>query len=146
MWHRWIGRKMPLCKWHTFKMVPCLSYCFIVLLFNTVKKWLFMRNLVTIVPLKFKLSGKFQQFNAIDGSMKILKYSWISKYFNSNEKFWNILRDPNSDPPWRSYSPSLFLCHTKFWFLRNILGNLGSAILKFLVRNHKNDFYSPEES
>ena len=38
-----------------------------------------MRNLATILPLKFKLSGKFQRFNAIDGSIDILKNSRISK-------------------------------------------------------------------
>ena len=35
------------------------------------------------------LPGKFQSFNAINGSIEILK----------NEKFWNILRAPNSEPP-----------------------------------------------
>ena len=30
-----------------------------------------MRNLVTISPLKSKLSGKFQLFNAIDGSIEV---------------------------------------------------------------------------
>ena len=34
-----------------------------------------MRNLATVSPLKPKLSGKFQRFSAIDGSIKILKYS-----------------------------------------------------------------------
>ena len=35
----------------------------------------FMRNFATILPLKFKLFGKFQRFNAIDESIKMLKYS-----------------------------------------------------------------------
>ena len=41
-----------------------------------------MRNLVTVLILKSKLSGKSQRFNAIDGTMEILIYSWISKNFN----------------------------------------------------------------
>ena len=32
-----------------------------------------MRNLATLLPLKSKLSGKFERFNAIDGSIKMLK-------------------------------------------------------------------------
>ena len=34
-----------------------------------------MRNLVAILPLKSKLSGKFQSFNAIDISIEMLKNS-----------------------------------------------------------------------
>ena len=34
-----------------------------------------MRNLATALPLKSKLSGKFQRFKVNDGSMKMLKYS-----------------------------------------------------------------------
>ena len=56
---------MPLCKWHTFWMAPCLNCYFIVILFYIERKWLFMRNLARILPLKSKLSGKFQRFNAI---------------------------------------------------------------------------------
>ena len=43
------------------------------------RKWLFMRNLATILPLKSTLSRKFHRFNAIDGSIEIL--NWISKNF-----------------------------------------------------------------
>ena len=32
-----------------------------------------MRNLITVLPLKSKLSGQFQGFNAIDGSIEMLK-------------------------------------------------------------------------
>ena len=41
-----------------------------------------MRNLTIILPSKFKLSGKFQRFNAIDESIEILKNREISKDFN----------------------------------------------------------------
>ena len=34
-----------------------------------------MINLATILPLQSNLSGKFQRFNAIDGSLKMLKNS-----------------------------------------------------------------------
>ena len=40
-----------------------------------------MTNLDTILPLKSKLSGKFQRFNAIDGSIEMLKNNSISKKF-----------------------------------------------------------------
>ena len=49
---------------------------FIVIL----SKWLFMRNLATILPLKSKLSGKFQRFNAMYGSIAMLKNGWISSF------------------------------------------------------------------
>ena len=49
-----------------------------------------MRNLATVLPLASKLSGKFQRFNAIDGSTEMLKKSWISKYFNWNKKSYTF--------------------------------------------------------
>ena len=49
-------------------MFSLLFYCYIILYCEKV------RNLATILPLKFKFSGKFQHFNAIDGSMKMLKF------------------------------------------------------------------------
>ena len=38
-----------------------------------------MRDLATILPLKSKMSEKFQRFNAIDRSIEMLKNSWIFK-------------------------------------------------------------------
>ena len=70
---------MPSFKWHTFWMAPCLISYFIVISFCIERKRFLMRNLATILPLKPKLSGKFQRFNAIDGSIKLLKKSWISE-------------------------------------------------------------------
>ena len=63
----------------------CNYACNIHLLFNVIllyieRKWLLMRNLATILPLKSKLSGKFERFNAIGGSIEMLKNSWISKF------------------------------------------------------------------
>ena len=53
-----------------------------------------MRNLAIILPLKFKLSGKFQYFNAINGSIEMLKNSWISKKFELNENLKNKSTTP----------------------------------------------------
>ena len=39
------------------------------------RKWLLRKNLATILLLKSKLSGEFQRFNAIDGSIEMLKIS-----------------------------------------------------------------------
>ena len=52
---------------------------FIAVLFHIERKWLLMRNLAAILTLKSKLSGKFQRFNAIDGSTEVLKNSCVSK-------------------------------------------------------------------
>ena len=41
-----------------------------------------MRKLVRIIPLESKLSEKFHCFNAIDGSIEMLKNCSISKNFN----------------------------------------------------------------
>ena len=67
------GVKNAIIKWHTFWMVPYLICYFFVILFYIERKGLPMRNLVTILPLKSKLPGKFQRFNATDRSIKMLK-------------------------------------------------------------------------
>ena len=77
---------MPLFKWHNVLNDPCWIRFFIAIVFYIERKWLLMKNLATILSLKSKLSGKFQCFNAIEGSIKMLKNSWISKNFNENEK------------------------------------------------------------
>ena len=63
-----------------------MTPCFIVMLFYIERKWPIMRNLTTVLPLKPKLSGQFQGFNAVDGSIEMLKSGWISKNLNLNEK------------------------------------------------------------
>ena len=45
------------------------------LMFYIERKWLLIINLAAILPLKSQLSGKFQHFNAIDRSLKLLKKS-----------------------------------------------------------------------
>ena len=72
------GVKNAIIKWHTFWMVPYLIY-FFVTLFYIERKWLLMRNSVTILPLKSKFPEKFQRFNAIDRSIKMLKIVEFSK-------------------------------------------------------------------
>ena len=57
---------MPLCNWHTFWMAPSLICFFIVVFFSIERKWLLMRSLATILPLKSKLSRKFQRFDTLD--------------------------------------------------------------------------------
>ena len=59
---------------------------FIVILFYIERKWILMRNLAIILPLKSKLSGKFQRFNTVVESIEILKSSWTSKNCNKFEK------------------------------------------------------------
>ena len=54
-------------------------WVFFVMFFYIERNWLLMRNLVTILPLKSKLSGKYQRFNAIDRSIKMLKIIQFSK-------------------------------------------------------------------
>ena len=85
VWQNWIGWKMPLCKWHTFWMAPSLICYFIVVFFYVERKWLLMGNLSTILPLKSKLSPKFQRFNTLD------RFSVKIKNFKQ--------RGPNSEPP-----------------------------------------------
>ena len=55
-----------------FLKVPMVN---VVLLPDIERKCFLKRNLATILPLKLKLSGKFQSFNAIDGSIEMLKNS-----------------------------------------------------------------------
>ena len=55
-------------------MAPLLIYYFIVTLLYIERKLLPMSNLTTILPLKSKLSGKFQRFNVIN-VIEILKIS-----------------------------------------------------------------------
>ena len=89
MWKSQMGWKMPLCKWHTFWMTPCLICYFIVILFYIERKWLFMRNVAIIVPLKSKSSGKFQRFNTND---EIIEPSEPSPPTPSDEillRLWN---------------------------------------------------------
>ena len=90
-WHRGSGRvKLTKCdKVERGEQCHYASgilfewpYYFIVILFYIWRKWLLVTNLAKILHLKSKLSGKFQCFNAIDGSIEMLKNDWITKHFN----------------------------------------------------------------
>ena len=53
-------------------MANLLFYCHILYI---ERKGLLKINLATILPLKIKLSGKFQRSNGINGSIEMLKNS-----------------------------------------------------------------------
>ena len=53
-----------------FEWSPCFTVIFYI-----ERKWLLMRNLTTVSPWKSELSGQFQRFNAIDGSIEMLRNS-----------------------------------------------------------------------
>ena len=84
-----------------------------------------MRNLATVLPLKSKLSGKFQRFNAVNGSMEMLINSWISKKFKlkwtilKRSRQWSALRKLFIPPPGKS-----FLRHWNKNFLTEIYSNI----------------------
>ena len=138
-WMRW---KMPLCKWHTFWIAPCLTCYFQVILFYVERKCLLMRNLVTVLSLKSKLSGKFQRFNTIEEGLKcwqIVEFQKISikwkivKHF-TRPKQRAALRKLFSLPQPPTHLPSdKILLH--LWnknFLTEIYGNVRESALKVL--------------
>ena len=91
VWQSWMGYKMPLYKWHTFQMAPCLICYFIVILFYIERKWLLMRNLATVLPLKSKLSGKLQRFIImveVSKNWKIVKFRKISIKMKNCKTFY----------------------------------------------------------
>ena len=55
-----------MTKLNRVRMAPSLICFFIVGFFYIERKWLLMRSLATILPLKSKLSTKFQRFNTLD--------------------------------------------------------------------------------
>ena len=55
-----------------FNLLGILLY-FIYFIMRESNLFYIERNLATILPFKSKLSGKFQRFNAIDGSIDMLK-------------------------------------------------------------------------
>ena len=116
-----------------FCMAPWLICCLFVTLLYIERKWLLMRNLATVLPLKSKLSGKFQRFNVVNGSMEMLinscisikfKLKWaISKHF----KQWAALRKLFSPPPDKS-----LLRHWNKNFLKEIYSNIQTLAFQVL--------------
>ena len=67
------GMKNSIMQVTYFMNGPMVNCCFIDILFYAGTKWLLMRKFATILALKSKLSAKFQRFNAIDGSIEMIK-------------------------------------------------------------------------
>ena len=66
-----------------------LFYYHIILYWETVTSYeKFSHNLTLNIQIFWKI-----------WNIEMLKNSWISKNFNYNEKLYNILQGPNSDPP-----------------------------------------------
>ena len=122
-------------------MFNLLRYCHLI---YYERKWLLMTNLATILPLKPKLCWKFQRFNAIDGSIKML--------INNSQKFqlkWKIVKHftrPKQLATWRkllilppTYPPSdKILLH--LWnknFLAEISRNMQTFLFKVLPPHHE---------
>ena len=75
--------KNPIMQVIYFLNGPILV-CFFVILFYIHRDWLLLysqrlRNVAPVLPLKSKLSGKFQRFNAINRSIEMLKIVEFSK-------------------------------------------------------------------
>ena len=66
------GMKNAIMQVTYFMNGPMVNCCFIDI-FYAGTKWLLMRKFATILALKSKLSAKFQRFNAIDGSIEMIK-------------------------------------------------------------------------
>ena len=120
---------MPLCKWHTFWMAPyliCLFFVslFFVILFYIEIKWLLMRNVAAIVPLKSKLSGKFQRFNAINRCiemLKIVEFSKISIKTQKSNRLKNFFQSPLIPPPHHHPTRTNLTTSRKQFFLRRYI-------------------------
>ena len=130
-------------------MTAYLICYFIVILFYIEKRWLLMRNLATILPLKSKLSGKFQLFNAIDGRIEMLKNSWNSKNpfkMKNCTTFYEAqivsrLKEIILPPPTHPYQiKSYYVFKTKI-FLRRYAGKYGNLLSKCF----KNTFFGRQE-
>ena len=130
-------------------MTAYLICYFIVILFYIEKRWLLMRNLATILPLKSKLSGKFQLFNAIDGRIEMLKNSWNSKNpfkMKNCTTFYEAqiasrLKEIILPPPTHPYQiKSYYVFKTKI-FLRRYAGKFGHLLSKCF----KNTFFGRQE-
>ena len=130
-------------------MTAYLICYFIVILFYIEKRWLLMRNLATILPLKSKLSGKFHLFNAIDGRIEMLKNSWNSKnpfkmkYCTTfyEAQIASRLKKIILPPPTHPYQiKSYYVFKTKI-FLRRYAGKYGHLLSKCF----KNTFFGRQE-
>ena len=72
---------MPLCKSHSFWMVPWLICCFVVILFTIERKWLLMRNKAIFYPWSLNCLENFSVsvlLMEVSKGWKILEFSKIS--------------------------------------------------------------------
>ena len=130
-------------------MTAYLICYFIVILFYIEKRWLLMRNLATILPLKSKLSGKFQLFNAIDGRIEMLKNSWNSKNpfkMKNCTTFYEAqiasrLKEIILPPPTHPYQIKCYYVFKTKIFLRRYAGKYGHLLSKCF----KNTFFGRQE-
>ena len=132
-------KEMPLWKWRSFWITPCLICYFIVILFYIESKRLLISNACTILPFKFKLSGKFQSFNAIDGgSIKMLKkktdFTKISIKRKNCKTFYEAQKASYLIQPARTHSPPDIIL-LRLWnkhFLTGIYKNIQTFAFKVL--------------
>ena len=120
-------------------------YCHIIFYWEKV---IFLRNLVTILPLKSKFSGKFQRFNATDGYIEMLKNSWISisiKTKNSKTSYeaqiMSRFKKIIQPPPTPSHQiKSYYVFETKIF-----LGRFTELYRDFLSKWYKNAVFGRQE-
>ena len=106
------GVKIPLYNWRTFWMAPYLICYFVVILFIIERKWLFMRTLNTVLPLKSKLCGaivvlvleielskcwKIVEFPKISIKMKNCKTFYEAQTTSRLKEIIQPLSPPHSD-------------------------------------------------
>ena len=120
-------------------------YCHIIFYWE---KAIFLRNLVTILLLKSKFSGKFQRFNATDRYIEMLKNSWISISIKTKNcktsyeaqivsRFKKIIQPP----PFPSHHiKSYYVFGTKIF-----LGRFTELYRDFLSKYYKNAVFGRQE-
>ena len=95
MWQSWTGRKLPLCKWHTFWMATYLICYFIVILLRESEKIVEFRR----TSIKWKIVKYFTRLRAASRKLfslhqptippdEILLHLWNKNFFR--ELYRNI--------------------------------------------------------
>ena len=76
------GMKNEIMQVTYFLNVPMVNLVFYSHIKLNWEKVTSHENLAAILPLKSRLSGKFQRFISIGGSIEMLEISWMSKNIN----------------------------------------------------------------
>ena len=105
-------------------MAPWVICCFIVIFLYIGRNWLFKINLTTILPLKSKLFGKSQRFNAINGSIEMLKNSCKRSLNNNVSIHYQNIRQLAIEMFKVSKGLCLEIVKRLFQFRNEILNNL----------------------